>query len=76
MKIITKKPEVQCPDLSDVGNGQPFVSINDWICIKWHDESYIKLSNEKGEPCVDVWENVDYNIKIKRILPEIIKWEV
>lgn len=76
MKIITKESEVQCPDLSDVRCGQPFVSINDWVCLKFDNESYIKLSDEKGKPCVDVWADVDYDMKIKRILPEIIKWEV
>lgn len=74
MKVIyeTEKEE---PTFDQVWIDQFFVNCNGALCQKSTGSRYNTIADKDGIPCGDVFENVDKDEAIKRVLPKVRKIE-
>ena len=75
MQIIYKEKQQKKLILSEVKDGQFFVSNCGYLCQKYNNNSYHIIANQFGSPCSGRVDNVSCNTIVTRILPEVEKIE-
>ena len=59
------------PTLADVKSNQFFISKDGWLCQKRTSTSYIIIANYKNSPFADYSYDVNVDMVIGKVLPEI-----
>ena len=73
--ILQENRETKLPSLKDVEVNQFFVNLNGCLCQKVCDNSYLRITDESQKPwCYSVTEQ-SINLRIKKILPKVVKIE-
>jgi hypothetical protein len=73
--ILQENQETKLPSLKDVEVNQFFVNLNGCLCQKVCDISYLRITDENQKPwCCSVTEQ-SINLRIKKILPKVVKIE-
>ena len=73
--ILEENQETKLPSLKDVEDNQFFVNLFGCLCQKVCDNSYLSITNGNQEPWCNFVTEQSINLRIKKILPKVVKIE-
>jgi hypothetical protein len=73
--ILQENQETKLPSLKDVEDNQFFVDLTGCLCQKTTDRSFVVITHSNGQPYSDHFAGQSTNLRIKKILPKVVKIE-
>ncbi len=62
--------------LADVGINQPFLDKDGDLCLKISYNEFVIIADCDLNPNVRIYDDVDYDLPILKVLQKIIRWEL
>lgn len=73
--ILEENQKPKSPSLQDVEDNQFFVNLYGCLCQKVNKDAYLSITNDQKEPWGFWVTDQPTNMKIKKILPKVVKIE-
>ena len=73
--ILSESPEKKQLVFADVAVNQFFVNNCGWLCQRVSSDSYLQITDNKGEPYADFYDGENDEQPIQRILPNVERIE-
>jgi hypothetical protein len=73
--ILEENQETKLPSLKDVEDNQFFVNLTGRLCQKTTNTSFVVIASSNGQPYSCHSEEQSINLRIKKILPKVVKIE-